>query len=128
MIFGLKGMWYTLPYEQFSFRHTVRKARFPARKRMINQAFNTYQKKLFNTCARMWFQPYIVVSPQFLIFQQNNSAQTSVLIFFTTDSCTTANFDVGENPEKNGRISNSTLQKKNNFWLCTSDEFRAGTD
>ena len=26
---------------------------------------------------------YIVVFPQFLIFQQNNSAQTSVLIFFT---------------------------------------------
>ena len=26
---------------------------------------------------------YTVVFPQFLIFQQNNSAQTSVLIFFT---------------------------------------------
>ena len=27
---------------------------------------------------------YIIVFPQFLIFQQNNSAQTSVLIFFTS--------------------------------------------
>ena len=27
---------------------------------------------------------YIVVFPQFLIFQQNNSAHTSVLIFFTS--------------------------------------------
>ena len=27
---------------------------------------------------------YTVVFPQFLIFQQNNSAQTSVLIFFTS--------------------------------------------
>ena len=27
---------------------------------------------------------YTVVAPQFLIFQQNNSAQTSVLIFFTS--------------------------------------------
>ena len=27
---------------------------------------------------------YIVVFPQFLIFQQNNSTQTSVLIFFTS--------------------------------------------
>ena len=27
---------------------------------------------------------YIVVFPQFLIFQQNNRAQTSVLIFFTS--------------------------------------------
>ena len=27
---------------------------------------------------------YIIVFPQFVIFQQNNSAQTSVLIFFTS--------------------------------------------
>ena len=27
---------------------------------------------------------YTVVFPEFLIFQQNNSAQTSVLIFFTS--------------------------------------------
>ena len=27
---------------------------------------------------------YTVIFPQFLIFQQNNSAQTSVLIFFTS--------------------------------------------
>ena len=42
----------------------------------LNYSYGNYKSNLV----------YTVVFPQFLIFQQNNSAQTSVLIFFTSQN------------------------------------------